>query len=107
MFKFLKSLLGGPDENELIAAIEKGALLVDVRSEKEFAQGSVKGAVNIPLQKISADSARLKGSESIIVFCQSGARSSMALKVLKKQGFQNVLNGGSWQNVLNLASRSH
>jgi phage shock protein E len=80
----------------------KNLYLVDVREPAEFASGSVKGAVNIPLGSIQSRIKELKGKENIVVFCRSGNRSSMAADILQKNGISNVTNGGTWQNVANL-----
>lgn len=99
MFDFLKSILGVADNGELTAAIRDGAYLVDVRSAGEFASGSVKGAVNIPLERIGSELGRFKGKSNVVVFCRSGNRSAQAKKILEQNGFANVTNGGTWQNV--------
>lgn len=99
MFDFLKNMLTGPDNTQLTEAINEGAFLVDVRSPGEFASGSVKGAVNVPLERIATEAGRLKGKSAIVVFCRSGYRSGQAKKILEKSGFDNVINGGTWQNV--------
>lgn len=72
---------------------------VDVRTPAEFAQGSVKGAVNIPLDQIENQLAKFKGKKNIIVFCRSGSRSSQAKAILEQNGITNVTNGGSWEDV--------
>ena len=79
--------------------IKQGAFLVDVRSPLEFASGNVKGSTNIPLDQISNQLSKFKEKESIIVFCRSGMRSSQAKSILEKNGFANVINGGTWQDV--------
>ncbi len=99
MFGLFKSLLGGVDNAKLQEAIEKGAFLMDVRTPAEFAGGSVKGAVNIPLDKVQSQLNQLKNKEIIVVFCRSGNRSSQAKSILERSGFTNVVNGGTWQNV--------
>ena len=99
MFDFFKNILAPPDRSELTEAIRNGALLVDVRSPGEFAAGSVKGAVNIPLEQIGSEISRLKGTPSVVVFCRSGSRSGQAKRILEQRGFRSVINGGTWQNV--------
>ncbi|WP_339704402.1 rhodanese-like domain-containing protein [Algoriphagus aquimarinus] len=96
---FLSAIFGSKDNSELKEVIEGGAFLVDVRSSGEFASGSVKGAVNIPLDKIGSQLTKFKGKKNIVVFCQSGNRSGQAKSILEKNGVQNVINGGSWSNV--------
>lgn len=86
--------LKGPAE-----PIPKNAFFVDVRTPGEFQMGSVANAVNIPLSQISHNLDRFENKESIVVFCRSGARSGNAKKILSSNGFDNVINGGSWQNV--------
>lgn len=93
------ALFGTADNSKLIAVIKEGAFLVDVRSPSEFASGSVKGAVNIPLDNLQYQFAKFKGKQHIVVFCRSGNRSSMAKNILSQSGFQNVTDGGTWQNV--------
>ncbi|WP_396156144.1 rhodanese-like domain-containing protein [Flavobacterium macrobrachii] len=79
--------------------ISKGAFLVDVRTPAEFAEGNVKGSVNIPLDQVQNQLAKFKGKENIVVFCRSGNRSSQAKSILEQNGFTNVTNGGTWQEV--------
>ncbi len=52
MFGIFKNLFAPTDNSELREAIKNGAFLVDVRTPAEFSAGSVKGAVNIPLDKV-------------------------------------------------------
>ncbi len=102
MLGILKNLFGGGNNEALAAAIEEGAFLVDVRTPAEFASGSVKGAVNIPLDSIAAQIAKFKNKKSVVVFCLSGARSSQAKSILESKGIPNVINGGTWQRVAQL-----
>jgi rhodanese-related sulfurtransferase len=100
MFGILKNLFGQPDNETLAGVIKEGALLVDVRTPGEFfAGGSVKGAVNIPLSDLAHQLSKFKGKKNIVVFCRSGNRSSQAKSILEQHGFQNVINGGTWQQV--------
>lgn len=96
---FFSAIFGGTDNSMLTEAIKEGAFLVDVRSAGEFASGSVKGAVNIPLDKIGSQLPKFKGKKNIVVFCRSGNRSGQAKSILEQKGFQNVINGGTWSNV--------
>lgn len=102
---FFSNLFGGNNNNDAVQqAIDNGAFLVDVRGEEEFASGSVKGAVNIPLDKIENNVAKFKNKKAVVVFCRSGNRSGMAKTILEKNGFTNVINGGTWNNVASLLS---
>lgn len=98
MFESLKNLFGG-NNGQLAETIKSGAFLVDVRTPAEFAPGSVRGAVNIPLDSIQSQLAKFRDKKSIVVFCRSGARSGQAKSILERNGIQNVVNGGTWQQV--------
>lgn len=102
MFGFFKKLFGSEDSERLVEVINNGATLIDVRSKGEFASGSVKNAVNIPLNEISSKVKSLKNKENIVVFCRSGMRSKQAQSILKQAGITNVFNGGSLQNMKNI-----
>jgi rhodanese-related sulfurtransferase len=99
---FLSNLFGGGNSKNLKEIIQQGALLVDVREKMEFAEGSVKGAVNIPLGTITSQIEKFKNKNNIIVFCRSGMRSGQAKSILEGYGIKNVFNGGSWYSVANL-----
>ena len=74
-------------------------LLVDVRIPKEFAEKTVDGAINIPLATIEDNLDLFKNKKQIIVFCNSGRQSNLAIELLKKKGITNVYNGKNVQNV--------
>lgn len=95
----LKQLFGSSDQRDLKPIINEGALLVDVRTPAEFAEGHVKGSVNIPLDLVPAKLSEFKNQKNIVVFCRSGNRSSQAKAILEQNGFTNVINGGTWQAV--------
>lgn len=99
MLGLLNKLLGKTDNSNLEEAVKNGAFLVDVRTATEFAGGSVKGAVNIPLNEISGHLSKFKNKKSIVVFCRSGNRSGQAKNFLEQNGLENVVNGGTWTNV--------
>lgn len=99
MINFIKNLLGGKSNEQLAEAIKNGAVIIDVRSEGEFAGGHVKGAKNIPLAKVSGQLAKIKAfNKPVVLCCASGMRSSQATSYLKSQGVE-AYNGGSWYNV--------
>lgn len=77
----------------------ENAFLVDVRTPQEYAEGTVEGSTNIPLNEIEQRLAEFKDKGQIVVFCRSGSRSAQAEAILRKHGFTNVVNGGSWQQV--------
>lgn len=96
---FFNNVFGGSNNENLANLVNEGAFLVDVRSSDEFAEGNVKKSTNIPLDQISSNLDKFKGKEKIVVFCRSGNRSGQAKAILEQNGFTNVTNGGTWQNV--------
>src|SRR5690606_4925416 len=102
MFGIFKNLFAPTDNSELREAIKNGALLVDVRTPAEISAGSVKGAVNIPWDKVPSQLSKFKTKKSLVVFCRSGSRSGQAKSIFEQNGFQNVINGGTCQNVKQL-----
>lgn len=74
---------------------EKNATIIDVRSGWEFEDGHIDGALNIPVEEIPQRIDEFKDlSQPFVVYCRSGARSSMAENLLKAAGFSEVHNGG-------------
>lgn len=74
---------------ELQSYLEKGALLLDVRGEKEIAtNGYFPNALTIPLDSLRERMHELPQDKEFIVSCQSGLRSYIAERILKQNGFQ-------------------
>ncbi len=69
-------------------------LVVDVRKETEFADGHVKGAVNLPLGDMNDLGllANIDDRDNLYVHCAGGYRSVIASSLIKKQGFHNLRN---------------
>lgn len=78
----------------------EGAVIVDVRSPAEFAAGSRPGSINIPLDTLAKGAAKLDKTKPVVLCCASGARSGIAVGILKGLGFRSVTNAGPWQNTL-------
>ncbi len=74
------------------------AVVVDIRDRKDFNEGRITGAINIPLNSIKSRASELKKfkDKQIIVADKMGQHSAMAVKQLKAEGYDNVvrLNGG-------------
>jgi phage shock protein E len=96
---FLANLLfgGGTSKTpDIPALIKEGAVVIDVRSAGEFSGGHIEGAINIPHTVIADKIAQheIDKTKNIVVYCQSGARSSAAKKSLVSKGYTHVINGG-------------
>jgi len=90
------------DELAMDIPHDKNLLAVDVRKENEYAEGHVKGAVNIPLNDLT-DSAMIAGlddDQNLYMYCGGGYRSVIATSLIKKQGIHNLRNVlGGWTKI--------
>jgi NADPH-dependent 2,4-dienoyl-CoA reductase/sulfur reductase-like enzyme/rhodanese-related sulfurtransferase len=70
-------------------------LVLDVRTSKEYQQGTVPGAVNIPLDELRARIGELPKDKKIYCFCRAGLRSYIANRILKQNGLEvyNISGG--------------
>lgn len=82
-------------------AAEKGPLIIDVRTTREFKRAHVEGAIHIPYEAIGQEIAKHEPDHAreIIVYCASGARSEVAKEQLCALGYTAVTNGGSLRKV--------
>ncbi len=71
-------------------------ILLDVRTEKEFAAGHIKGAILIPDYEIRlrAEKELPDKAKTILVYCRSGRRSKLAARDLAELGYSDVLEFG-------------
>jgi rhodanese-related sulfurtransferase len=99
MFATLKKIFAVGPKVDLATLITDGALIIDVRTPAEFSSGHLKKAINIPLGNLQGRLAKLKKDRPIITCCASGMRSRSARSILRSNGFGEVYNGGSWQNL--------
>jgi rhodanese-related sulfurtransferase len=97
--------VNGVDTLEATRLINQDALVLDVREDKEFDTGHIPKARHIPLGKLKERIAELEKfkTKAIVVNCRSGQRSAQACGILKKQGYENVVNlsGGimAWESA--------
>ncbi len=78
--------------------LAKGALVIDVRSEAEFQERHLPGAINLPLNRLGDEIARRAPNKEqpLLLHCLSGMRSGMGKNALRRLGYQHVLNLGSY-----------
>lgn len=80
--------------------LKQGALIVDVRTESEFALANKPDSINIPLIFLATRVNELDKTKPIILCCASGTRSGIAKTLLVAKGFKNVHNAGKWNSLL-------
>lgn len=96
----LLSMFGFGDKSESIKDfMDKGAVIIDVRTAGEFKEGHIKGSKNIPLDTIASKVQEIKKlNKPVIACCRSGMRSAQATSILKQNGIE-VINGGGWESL--------
>ena len=86
----------------------EGLQLVDIRNPGELENGSIEGAVTIPVGQLPMRSSELDPVAPTVVYCAGGYRSSVAASVLRQAGFADVsdiIGGyGAWQKATALTS---
>ena len=87
---------------DLQAFLAKGAQILDVRTRVEFQTASHPKAINIPLDQLASRLKELNQNRPVLVCCESGSRSSVAVSILKQAGFAEVANLGSWRRIQSL-----
>ncbi len=77
--------------NEIKEVSEKG-ILIDVRSEKEHADGSISGAINIPVDELRMHLNDLPKDKNLYLFCEVGQRGYLSQRILNQNGYDKVFN---------------
>ena len=86
----------GMDEAIELMENESDYIILDVRTEAEFSEKRIPGAINVPNESIGSDEiAELPDKEQLIlVYCRSGNRSKQASEKLVKLGYTNIVEFG-------------
>jgi len=85
----LVSRMKNPDANLVI---------IDVRTSEEYAAGHIPSAVNIPYERIGETIPPEMKNKTVVVYCRSGRRSSIAFQTLTALGFSDVIDFGAVNN---------
>ena len=91
----------------LFGADNVNPLIIDVRTQAEWNDGHVEGAILIPYQLIREKIGTIAKdkSERIYVYCQSGKRAQIAKESLEKLGYKDVVNLGSFEDAAKTMKR--
>ena len=102
---FMPTLGGRISIKDAQSHLKNGALVVDVRSPGEFSSAHLPNAINLPLGEIESALRRVKDKNQVLLLhCHSGMRSGMAKKKLKRIGYTNVFNLGSYVRASKIVS---
>ena len=84
------------EEAKQIMDSEEGYILLDVRTQEEYDQGHIPGAILIPNTEIEtkAEEVLTDKDQLILVYCRSGRRSKLAAEVLAELGYTKIKEFG-------------
>lgn len=77
----------GDEFMNIVRTQPKDKLILDVRTRAEAAGGMLPGAMNIPVDELSANLSKLPRDKEIITHCRTGLRAEMAYNILRNAGF--------------------
>ncbi len=71
-----------------------GIIVLDVRTPEEYATGHLANSVLLPVNQVKAQAGTVLKDRNapVLIYCHSGGRSDAAAKVLKEQGYTNVMS---------------
>lgn len=87
-----KATITDIDWNKALEMSKAGAVLIDVRTPAEVAEGMAPGAINIPLQEIEQRLSEFPKDKDLLIYCRSGKRSMAASNFLIENGYDKVFN---------------
>ena len=93
-------------DKDLGKKIENGAIILDVRTEREFKKGHIEGSINISLGTIRTRYIELDASKTYITYCSHGIRSMEVKAILKGKGFRKVFNGGAMSDLVDILEKT-
>ena len=84
------------EEAKEIMDSEEGYIILDVRTQEEYDQGHIPGAIVISHEKIEekAEEVLTDKNQLILVYCRSGRRSKIAAEALAELGYTNIKEFG-------------
>ena len=83
-----------------------GTTLIDVRTADEYSLGTIRNAINIPVDELRRRIHEIPADKPIIVFCAIGLRGYIALKILTGRNFKNVRNLSGGYKTYALATQT-
>ncbi|WP_298892265.1 rhodanese-like domain-containing protein [uncultured Psychroserpens sp.] len=89
----------GAKKRQVKRYLEHGAVILDVRTQREWDKGHIENSVHIPLNELNARVDEVKQlNKPVIACCESGVRSAKAAKFLNLNNI-DAINGGGWVSV--------
>ena len=89
----------GNKKEQIQEFVDKGAIILDVRTKGEWDNGHIKNAKHVPLDQLRNQLPKIKKmNKPVITCCASGARSGQAAQILKSNNIE-AINGGGWSSL--------
>jgi len=85
--------------DEFMAYDKENAIVLDVRTEMEFSNGHIEGAINIPVDDLRERIGELDKNKEILEYCQVGLRGYVAARILDQKGFKVKNLTGGYKSV--------
>ncbi len=87
--------------SEVSSVLSEGAVVIDVRTPSEFTAGHVADALNIDAgsEDFEAKVGALDKGKTYVVYCRTGSRAGRAVAAMAKLGFENLVNGGAFDDL--------
>lgn len=92
-------------EESAVEWLRKGAKVIDVRTESEYSQKHVAGAINIPLDRLKDWIKREvpDKDQTLLLHCAAGGRSAIGCRIVKELGYSRAHNLGSFGRAERIA----
>lgn len=90
------------DQSAALKALQRtNAVLIDVRTEQEFAEGALPGATRIETENLAERIAAIAPDKDapVVLYCRSGRRAAAAQDLLQELGYSQVINAGGYQDL--------
>ncbi|WP_417777275.1 rhodanese-like domain-containing protein [Stutzerimonas xanthomarina] len=97
---------GQVEQPAALEALQRAdSVLIDVRTEQEFAEGALPGATRIETEDLTEHIATIAPDKNapVVLYCRSGRRASAAQALLQELGYSQVINAGGYQELNGLA----
>jgi Rhodanese-related sulfurtransferase len=92
--KILKKYIAPEELTKLVENPNDSIWIIDVRSEKAYANGHIPTARNFPAGSIKSRLSEIPVNKYLILYCTVGANAQIASKTLKKAGYKRYINWG-------------
>ena len=95
---FLEFIFGAR-KRKVESYLKEGAVILDVRTQKEWDQGHIEKSMHVPLGELHEKVGELKAlNKPFVVCCEAGVRAAKATKYLNLNNIE-ATNGGGWASL--------